>query len=48
MVCPMTTLDKIDCNGEITGASLRNVGLYPDSGLVVTLDELKAMFGSTG
>jgi hypothetical protein len=39
----MVCLDRIDINGEATGWSPTNLGLYSDSGFVVTADELKEM-----
>lgn len=44
----LATLDKIDRDGRETGASINSIGLRPDSCLVVTMDELKAIFDSTG
>ena len=38
----MARLDGIDFNGDETGAKLTHYGLYPESDLVVTLDELKS------
>ena len=39
----MARLDNIDFNGDATGATLTHYGLYPESDLVVTLDELKSL-----
>ena len=41
----MARLDGINLDGEETGAELTHHGLYPESDLVVTLDELKELVG---
>lgn len=41
----MATLEAIDNEGEETGAKIKNIGLYPSTELVVTLEEWQAMFG---
>jgi hypothetical protein len=40
----MARMEEIDMNGETTGLNLKHHGLYPETELVVTLDELKALF----
>lgn len=40
----MARLEAIDKDGEITGGTLKNIGLYPDTDLVVTPAELAALF----
>jgi hypothetical protein len=43
----MARLEHIDKDGEPTGWEQNAVGLYPDTELVVTLDELKALFAKS-
>jgi len=40
----MANLEEIDHNLETTGLTIENVGLYPQSGLVATEDELAELF----
>ena len=40
----MARLEAIDKNGETVGGEMNCVGLYPDSNLVVTEDELKTLW----
>jgi len=42
----MARLEHIDKDGEATGWEPRNLGLYPDIGLVVTQEEWGGMFKS--
>ena len=42
----MARLSAIDCNGETTGWTTDCHGLYPNCDLVVTSEELKALFSS--
>lgn len=44
----MATLEHIDKDGDTTGAKLKNMGLYSSTELVVTPDELRAMFEQGG
>lgn len=40
----MAKMDAIDCNGDETGWSTNNIGLYPSTDLVVSEEELKHLF----
>ena len=40
----MARLENIDKNGDVTGWDVTNIGLYSESSLVVTQDELKNLF----
>lgn len=42
----MARLEHINMKGETSGITLDHLGLYPDSELVVTPEELKALFQS--
>lgn len=42
----MASVEQIDKNGEITGWEENAIGLRPETGLVVKMDELKAMFST--
>jgi hypothetical protein len=39
----MARLEGIDLEGKETGWSVDNVGLYPDTNIVVSMDELKKL-----
>ena len=42
----MARLEQISTDGETTGLTVESIGLYPDTGLVVTPDELEKLFGA--
>lgn len=41
----MARLEQIDKDGECTGWDPTNIGLYPNTDLVVNIEEWKSMFG---
>jgi len=40
----MARLENVDGEGEPTGWEVKSIGLYPDCGILVTLDEWNDMF----
>lgn len=42
----MARFEAIDNQGNATGWEPKNIGLYPDTDLVVTLEEWRALFAS--
>jgi len=42
----MARIEQLDNDGNTTGWELKNIGLYPTTDLVVTLEEFKAMFAA--
>ena len=42
----LARLERIDTGGEATGSGINSASLYPDCALVVTTEELQALFQS--